>query len=253
VKGSPTLAHHVRGKGRHYTHPITGEDVPSVTNCIGVLDKPALPRWAAKMVAEKAWKLRHSLPEMDEADCVDTLKASPWQKSGRDADRGSSIHDWLETHATDGPEAAEALVEGLSADAMRYLPAARQFLEVWQPEFVHTEFTVFGADYAGTADFMARIDGSLVLGDYKTSKAIYPEVALQLAALRYADVLVTPDGYGAMPEVEETVAVLITPSKAEVYPVRADLGEFDAFRACLEAWRWVKGESPVGAPLKATS
>jgi len=38
---TPALAHNVRGRGRHYTHPVDGEDVPSITNIIGVLDKPA--------------------------------------------------------------------------------------------------------------------------------------------------------------------------------------------------------------------
>ena len=34
----------------------------------------------------------------------------------------------------------------------------------------------------GTADFVARINGALVLGDFKTSKGIYPEMICQLAA-----------------------------------------------------------------------
>ena len=36
----------------------------------------------------------------------------------------------------------------------------------------------------GTADFIARINGALVLGDFKTSKGIYPEMTAQLAAYR---------------------------------------------------------------------
>lgn len=245
---TPALAQNIRGKGRHYEHPDTGEFVPSVTNAIGVLDKPALPRWSAKMVAQAAWKMRHSLVEMGEDECIDVLKGSPWRKSTRAADRGTSIHDYLDTYAAKGADAAEALTEDMTREAKDYLPAARSFLTEWSPEFVHNEFTVFGEGYAGTGDFIARMGGTLVLGDYKTSKAIYPEVALQLAALRYASQIVTPDGLAPMPDVDGCVAVLITPRKAEVYPVRAGAWEYRAFRACLAAWEWTKGEKPVGTP-----
>ncbi|GAI11293.1 unnamed protein product [marine sediment metagenome] len=36
--------------------------------------------------------------------------------------------------------------------------------------------------YAGTADFIGYVDGKLMLLDWKTSKAIYPDMWLQLAA-----------------------------------------------------------------------
>ncbi len=54
----PTLKmFNVTKKGRHYTLP-NGEDVPSVTNVQGILDKPALMWWAANverdMVIERA-------------------------------------------------------------------------------------------------------------------------------------------------------------------------------------------------------
>ena len=84
---TPALAQNVKGKGRHYQHP-NGDMVPSVTNVIGILDKPALPRWAAKMVAERAALMKGSLGRMDDGDIVDTLKAVPWQRSNRAADRG---------------------------------------------------------------------------------------------------------------------------------------------------------------------
>lgn len=245
---TPALAQNVRGKGRHYEHPETGELVPSITNAIGVLDKPALPRWSAKMVAQAAWKMRHSLVEMGEDECIDVLKGSPWRNSTRAADRGTSIHDYLDTYAVKGPEAAAAVAAEMTRQASEYLPAAMAFLAEWQPEFLHNEFTVFGEGYAGTGDFIARMGGMLVLGDYKTSKAIYPEVALQLAALRYAEDIVVGDRLAPMPTVDGCVAVLIKPQGAEVYPVNAGPPEYAAFRACLTAWSWSKGEKPVGSP-----
>lgn len=40
---TPALAENVKGKGRHYKHPVTGELLPSITNVLGAaVNKPAL-------------------------------------------------------------------------------------------------------------------------------------------------------------------------------------------------------------------
>lgn len=240
----PALAHNVKGKGRHYTHPLTGEELPSITNVIGVLDKPALPRWSAKMVAEQAWKMRHSLDALGEQECIDVLKGSPWRNSGRAADRGTSVHDYLEA-AAEGRDLPD-----LEGDAARFRKGADEFLERYQPEFYLTEFTVFGDGYAGTADFLARIGDRVVIGDYKTSKALYPEVALQLAAIRYATNVVASDGtVSTLHPVDGCVGVLITPTGCQVREVDAGREAYEAFQACLSAWRWRKAGNPVGGQV----
>jgi len=243
---TPALAHNVRGRGRHYTHPVDGQDVPSITNVIGVLSKEALPRWAAKMVAEQAWKMRHSLDGLGEDEAVDVLKGSPWRNSGRAANRGTSVHDYLEAAANGDP------LPTLEGDAARYQKAADEFLSEWEPTFHRTEFTVFGDGYAGTGDLMARMGGRLVLGDYKTSKALYPEIALQLAALRYAPTIAYDDeSVYPMPEVDGCVGVLLTPDGVQVREIDAGPDAYKAFMACLAAWRWRKGPNPVGAEVEA--
>lgn len=241
---APALAFNKRGLGRHYRHPTTGVEVPSVTNIIGVLDKPALPRWAAKMVAEAAWKMRSSLVEMGEDECIDVLKGSPWRNSGRAASRGTSVHDYLDAAAKGLP------LPTLGGDASRYKRGADEFLETYQPIFIRSEFTVFGDGYAGTADFVADIEGRRVIGDYKTSKALYPEIALQLAAIRYAHTIVGEhSGDQDMWEVDGCIGVLITPDGCEVREVDAGPEAYAAFRACLTAWQWQKTGSPLGDVL----
>lgn len=240
---APKMSKQVPGKGRMYVHPVTGAEVPSVTNCIGVLDKPALPRWAAKMVAQQAWKMRQSLDELGEDEAVDVLKGSPWRNSGRAADRGTSVHDYLHAAAEGRP------VPALESDAKRYQAAADEFLEVYRPVFVLTEFTVFGDGYAGTADFLATVGDRLVVGDYKTSKKLYPEIALQLAAIRYAETIADDAGGRPMLEVDGCVGVLLTPDGLEVREVDAGLEAFEAFRACLSAWGWLKSGNPVGGKV----
>jgi hypothetical protein len=81
-----------------------------------------------------------------------------------------------------------------------FVEAFDRFLDTWQPQFEAAELTVVNDldGYAGTLDAIARIpaltDELLVL-DWKTGKAVYPEVGLQLAAYRRAKVAYTrPDG-----------------------------------------------------------
>jgi hypothetical protein len=236
---TPALAKNVRGKGRHYEHPNTGDLVPSVTNVIGVLDKPALPRWAAKMVAETAYRMRNSLAEMDEAEAVDMLKGAPWSKATRAADRGTDIHAYLEARVNGWTP------EPLSGEAVRYKRAADDWFEAYRPELVASELTVFHPKYAGTGDLWCRIDGRMTVLDFKTSKAIYSEAALQLAALWGA--FTTADG-GPVPHAGEQTDLLVVrigEDKFEVKQVADPQASFEAFLALVTAWEWKHGVAYV--------
>ena len=234
---TPALAENVRGKGRHYKHPTTGELVPSVTNVIGILDKPALPRWSAKMVAETAYRMRHALPEMDESEAVDMLKGSPWSKSKRAADRGTDIHGYLEARLNSWEP------EELSDEAEQYRAAAEDWLGQ-DIEVIETEQTMFHPYYAGTCDLVARIDGVLTVADFKTGKAIYDEAALQMAALfgchhdQHGDPLAWRDAEGEMTEMPQLMAIRIGTDRFETKTVADPLASLRAFHALREAWEW---------------
>ena len=226
---TPALAQNVKGKGRHYQAP-DGELVPSITNVLGVLDKPALKFWAAGQVAERAYDMRHSLTQLEREEAVTILKQSPWRSSSRAADRGTTIHAYLETRLQ-GLEPRE-----ISGEAARFRRAADAFLDEWTPEPLHLEMTVFGDGYAGTGDLWAVLNnGAVAVLDYKTSKAIYPEAALQLAALAHATT--TPDGEPA-PKVDEAWVVRIGEDGYEAKQVRDVAGCYEVFRSLLTAWHW---------------
>ena len=225
----PVLAENVKGKGRHYRTP-DGTLVPSVTNILGVLSKPALVPWAAKVVAEQAVAMRESLLKLEEQEAIDILKNSYRRSSSRAAGRGTTIHAYLEARLAgiDPPE--------ISGEAARFRGAADRFLAEWTPKPLHLELTVFGEGYAGTGDLWAILNnGATAILDYKTSKAIYPEAALQLAALAHADL--TADGLAA-PKVDEAYVVRIGEDGYEVKQVRDLAGCYETFRALLVAWEW---------------
>jgi hypothetical protein len=240
---TPALAQNVRGKGRHYQNLQTGDLVPSVTNVIGILDKPALPRWAAKMVAESAYRMRHALSEMGESEAVDMLKGSPWSKSKRAADRGTDIHGYLEARLNDWE------VEDLSPDAEPYRAAADAWFETADVDVVATELTAFHPGYAGTMDLVCRIDGRLTIADFKTSKAIYDEAALQLAALWgcYTDMHGDPvpwrDTHGVLAEPVDLLVVRIGEDGFETKQVADADASLSAFMSLLDAWHWRHGKA----------
>jgi hypothetical protein len=61
-----------------------------------------------------------------------------------------------------------------------------EWKKMTNPKYEAIELKMVSEKYkiGGTADFIARINGSLVLADIKTSKGIYPEMYCQLAAYR---------------------------------------------------------------------
>jgi hypothetical protein len=234
---TPALAEHVKGKGRMYRHPVTDVLVPSITNVIGTLDKPALPRWSAKMVAETAYRMRHALPNMEQGEAVDMLKSAPFSKASRAADRGTDIHAYLESRLNG------YVPDDLSDDAVPYRQAADEWLEFYQPEMVATELSVFGAGFAGTGDLWCMMGDRLTIVDFKTSKAVYDEAALQLSALWGATVTgegePAPHVRSGLPMLDvDLLVVRIGTDKYEVKQVAEPERSFNAFLSLLTAWEW---------------
>lgn len=190
------------------------------------------------------------------------FRRPPGERSA--SELGTAIHDACEQYALTGvrPEVDDEL--------RPYLDHFDRWVQKHSPEFLATELTVYSDDYgyAGTLDFIARVHGVVVIGDYKTSKKSkdsrgkakkpYPEVALQLAAYRYAEhalpvkprrferggrryYLLGPDERPQlvpMPEVQGALALSITPEHCNAHPVNTSPAVFDHFGYCIERARW---------------
>lgn len=229
---TPALAQNVKGKGRHYEHPETKLLLPSVTNVLGMLAKPALVGWAARTVAELAADLRDSLPKMEHAEVVTLLKGAASRTGNKAATRGTDVHAFLEARLCgyDTPPLDEA--------AEQYREAVEMFLEHERPERIATEITMFTHGYAGTADAVVRIGGRTCLIDYKTSKAVYPEASLQLAAL--CSGTLWHDGTQIIEPVpiDELIVVRIGIGEYELGYVRDPSAALSTFHALLTVWHW---------------
>ena len=204
---SPKLAT-TTARGRLYTHPTTGAQYPSVTTVLGVVGKgDALKHWAAGEVAKYAVKMKETWLALDDQAAVDLLKREPLRSLDRAASRGTDVHAIAEAYARTGtlPVWADAIGG--------YVEALRAFFADHQPIPVFIEQTVFNdkIGYAGSFDMickMPQFGDDLVILDYKTSKAVYPEVAAQLAAYAFGEEMLDDDGKAQpMPEIKHGVVV----------------------------------------------
>jgi hypothetical protein len=146
------------------------------------------------------------------------------------ADAGTEAHKAIERHILGEP--IGDLGELAQASFENFLEFEKQL----EPRWEASELTVFNptAKYAGTLDFIAEIPAlgeGLTLGDIKTGKGVYPEVALQLAAYRFAEFATTAHNNEKvdMPKTERAVVLHLRPDSWELVPVQADTEAFQMF------------------------
>lgn len=234
------------------TYQWRDELFDSVTTILsGGFPKPALVNWAAKSVAE--WAVRNQddwrpIANKDTQAAIDLLKGSPYRERDAAADLGSHVHRAIDAYIVGRP---------MPEWPLPIRPSMAQFaafLERFSPTFEASEATVYSRQwgYAGTFDFIATIDGKRVLGDVKTGKGVYGEVALQLAAYRNAEFIGGPDGAEHdVPAVDACVVLHIRPDVYELYPVDAGDEEFKTFLYVAQVRRFVnqRASAVIGAPL----
>lgn len=225
-----------------YVHPLTGEKVPSVTTIISAgLPKPALVPWAARMAAEHAVKNWADLTSMDPATRIDQIKNAHQQKADKAADLGDLVHEVIEAWSTGTPYPEW----GKAADP--YMSQFIGFMTDVRPLFLESEVTLWSRahGYAGTADWIADIGGTVVYGDNKTGRRVYPEVGLQLSALSHADFILRSDGYEVpMPRPGGHAALHIRPRSWSLMWVEQPEECFNAFLAAKTILNWTRNVAP---------
>ena len=222
-------------RGRQYVNPNTGEGFPSVTTILGQIGKAeALKWWAAAETAKYAVTMRNTWIDLDEQAAIDLLKREPLRSLNRAADRGTDVHAIADNYATTGRPPQVLVHTG-------YVDAMLAFFADHQPLPILAEKTVFGAaGYAGSFDMVCRLpalDDRLCILDYKTSKAIYPDTAAQLAAYANAEQYIDDnDTMQPMPQVETGVIVRFgADGEYEVQEADLDAG-WQMFQAALAVY-----------------
>jgi hypothetical protein len=242
--------------------------VPGVTSIVGMLPKPFLTFWAAKMTAELAVDSIGFVADMAERDrqgAVDYLKGASRRYTKTRADVGSDAHDMF-----------ERMIRGESVgrvhpDLTHYRDHFAEFLDTVQPELVRAEDVAWSDthQYAGSFDAMLRLfldengnpdphgEPALVVADWKTSKATYPDVALQMSAYAHADRIISADGTSEpMPDFDGAVVLHVTPEQWALKPVRIDSHDvFATFLRLREVFNWDRdiSKTVLGKPVAGSA
>lgn len=275
----PALAFGIRGKGRHYPWPVRDisdlprnqwgsvnpEDIPSdlhplpsVTNTLNVLSKPALKGWAAEQALRSLYQ-SDAIPTDVEA-AIQQHKYAYNRTATERADAGTRAHTIAERLTDDLPLPAE-----LSEEDEAYADAFLNFWTDHDPHPQYVEATVYNPEvgYAGTGDLIAVTNERPVLIDYKTRGErpserklkkwglLYDENRAQLAALAMAPLVAIRDDDGGWrtiesPPIREAWGVVLLPDGGYLTE-SLDLDDlsrwFGVFCGALQAWRGLNGEA----------
>lgn len=238
------------GKPSH-RYAIDGVEVPGVTTVLKkALPKPALVGWAAKSVAEYVADNLAEVAAMTGSrwDIVNELKGTPYRQRDAAANRGTEVHGL-----------AEELVHGREVEVPEqlagYVDSYVRFLDEWKPKPVLVEAVVGSRkwQYCGKFDLLADLpSGERALIDLKTSRGVYPEVALQLAGYRYAEVYLDENG-AEQPMADLSItSTYVVHVKADGYdcrPVEAGPEQYKVFQHLAWLARRIDEMKPwLGAP-----
>ena len=192
---------------RLHAYKVGDNAVPSATKVLGVISKPALIPWALKSGA--TW-LENNLFYDDTSSSkgqgifhtkglgldalIKGMKSAYRTKSGDAINIGTITHDWLEAAIKWKLGEGEPPTMPRNEGAQKSIEAFRSWLEDNEVEWHSAEEKVYHRKYryAGTVDAVATVNGEFCVVDWKTSKAIYPEYHLQVAA--YAKAIETMYG-----------------------------------------------------------
>lgn len=162
---------------------------PSVTTVLNVLNKPALVEWGVRVACDYVeLGLRDLMQgESFSAESVLSLVSDARQAHNRvkqeAAGIGTDAHDWLAQYwraKMDLAPPPPALEEG---PVKNCTTAALDWIGKHEVIPIRIEQAQYSRKYqiTGTADFIGWVDGVMSVIDYKSTKAIWPEIALQMA------------------------------------------------------------------------
>lgn len=225
--------------------------LPSITNVLGVVGQEHLVGWAARKATRTAIEIVNKHPESitrNPAGALRYISTAHTRDRDNAARQGTQVHYAAELLSV-GKEVPEGL---LNSKERGYVAQWQRWADTFQPEFLHLESTVYGKagglPYAGTTDFICKINGIVVGGDLKTTRSgISSSVAYQLSAVRHADSLaVDTSKLVDMPTLDATYVLHLTEHDYTFAPLWTTGETWDSFKSMRQLWDgWVLGGSTL--------
>ena len=241
-------------EGNH-SYYLDGKRVQGVTTILNAgIPKPALVNWAARTVAEYVADNIHQLEQwsgMGHDALVAALSQAHRTKRDTAAVRGTDVHNLAELivhgEATEVPDHLTAHVEG-------YV----DWLDRFDVQPLLTEVPLASREhmYCGKPDFIGKVgalgDDTWLL-DWKTSKGVYGETALQTAAYAKAEFYVDMgdwDNEKPLPHIDRIGVVHVTEAGTYLHDLGTPQAAFPHFLAAKQIsdgkkWR----DNIVGEPV----
>jgi hypothetical protein len=189
-----------------HAYRADGDPIPSATKVLGIIAKPALIPWALKNGSE--WLERHMFVDDESEDkgmfqytsrltldaLIKGIKSAHRGTSGNAIGVGNETHQWIEKAVNqfikDEGKFGDDNLPTLPVDPepLNSVNAFMDWVGDHEIKFDKSEQRVYNRvdRYAGTVDCIADLNGVRTVIDWKTSKGIYPEYHLQVAAYAQA-------------------------------------------------------------------
>jgi hypothetical protein len=229
-KKATTKSFPLRRNGIYFT-PTPGISVTEILS--GGWPKPALQYWMGREAAKAAL----NDPTLDESEVMAKVRAI----SGDKAKIGSTVHAM--TEAIDNTT-EQIDIKTVAPIYSGYIKAFLDFKEQFKPKLLHNEATVYNATFkfAGTCDRIYQMGDKTVLLDIKTSKAYYPDMALQLSAYQHAEFFYDKDTKVSTPmiKIDELAILLLAEDGTFSYHQAPD--KFKLFLYAFEIYKYLNPE-----------
>lgn len=174
-----------------HTYWLDGQRMTGVTTILGVINKPMLIQWAANMAidyvvenASKEAKATHGFLMVDTQVIKDARTAHIRKRDGR-AREGTATHALVEKYVKHCIENHGGEAQPIT-DYDNQLEAFVKWAVENKITFLESEKVMYHPDWfvGGTTDLVFLLDGKKYIADIKTSKAVYYEAHVQMAAYR---------------------------------------------------------------------
>jgi len=215
-------------KGGHGYY-MDGAKADGVTNIINKgTPKTGLINWAAGMAAEFAVDHPAAYVDLTRDEAVDLIAGAHNRNRDAAARRGTEVHRIAQRLMAGEEVEVDDVIEG-------HVDSYIKFCEDWQPGAdTLIERTVVNRKhgYMGTWDAVGTLRGMPGPGlyDIKTTRSgIFGDIALQLAAYRYATSMLDGRLEVDMPEIHWCAALWVRADGYDLIPVTAGPDEFRAF------------------------